>query len=259
MTIREYLKELKDVGIGSLPGTSAEILDDDLRKQISPGRISTAQWIEVITTAHSLDIPTSSTLMYGHVETVKHSAQHLLLLRDLQRNSGGFTEFVPLSFVHTEAPMFSHNKQLGIKAGPSKSEVLKMHAIARLVLNQDIPNIQVSWVKEGLVDSKECLNCGANDLGGTLMNESISTAAGSLHGQLVRPRDLRRMIRDIGRIPGRRSTLYKLIRRFDSPETDGEDPLDKLDSEQQKLLGSYHELIKIDRFRFSSKKILSSL
>ena len=258
MTIREYLKELKDAGIGSLPGTSAEILDDDLRKQISPGRISTTQWIDVITTAHSLDIPTSSTLMYGHVETVKHSARHLLLLRDLQRNSGGFTEFVPLSFVHTEAPMFSHNKQLGIKAGPSKSEVLKMHAIARLVLNQDIPNIQVSWVKEGLVDSKECLNCGANDLGGTLMNESISTSAGSLHGQLVRPRDLRRMIRDIGRIPGRRSTLYKLIRRFDSLETDGEDPLDKLDSEQQKLLGSYHELIKLDRFRFSSKKILSS-
>lgn len=258
MTIREYLKELKDAGIGSLPGTSAEILDDDLRKQISPGRISTTQWIEVITTAHSLEIPTSSTLMYGHVETVKHSARHLLLLRDLQRTSGGFTEFVPLSFVHTEAPMFSHNNQLGIKAGPSKSEVLKMHAIARLVLNQDIPNIQVSWVKEGLVDSKECLNCGANDLGGTLMNESISTAAGSLHGQLVRPRDLRRMIRDIGRIPGSRSTLYKLIRRFDSPETDGEDPLDKLNSEEQKLLGSYHELIKLDRFRFSSKKILSS-
>lgn len=258
MTIREYLKELKDAGIGSLPGTSAEILDDDLRKQISPGRISTTQWIQVITTAHSLGIPTSSTLMYGHMETVRHSARHLLLLRDLQRTSGGFTEFVPLSFVHTEAPMFSHKKQSGIRAGPSKSEVLKMHAVARLVLNQDIPNIQVSWVKEGLVDSKDCLNCGANDLGGTLMNESISTAAGSLHGQLVRPQDLRRIIRDIGRIPGSRSTLYKLLRRFDSPETDGQDPLDKMTSEEQRLLGSYHELIRLDQFRFSSKKILSN-
>jgi len=252
LTIREYLKELKDAGIGSLPGTSAEILDDDLRNRISPGRINTTQWIEVVTTAHSLDIPTSSTLMYGHVETPLHCAKHLILLRDLQRHSGGFTEFVPLSFIHAEAPMFANSME-GIRGGATEMEVLKMHAVARLVLNQDIPNIQTSWVKQGLKLSQACLECGANDLGGTLMNESISTAAGAPHGQFVRPRDLRRCIRDIGRIPVLRSTVYDVLRRFDHLEDDPEEPLDRLDAQVNAPFGSYHQLIHLDQFRFASK------
>ena len=253
LSIREYMQALKDAGIGSLPGTSAEILDDDLRRIISPGRISTSQWIEVVTTAHSLGIPTSSTIMYGHVETPRHCARHLLLLRDLQRRSGGFTEFVPLSFVHTEAPMFSSRQIQGIRAGAREQEVLKMHAVARLVLNRDIPNIQASWVKEGLKLGQACLESGANDFGGTLMNESISTAAGAPHGQLVRPRDLRRCIREVGRIPALRSTLYAILRRFPDERQDGQDPLDKLDAGRKDPFGSYHQLIQQEQFRFSTK------
>ncbi len=252
LSIREYLQALKAAGIGSLPGTSAEILDDDLRKIISPGRITTRQWIEVVTTAHSLGIPTSSTIMYGHVETPRHCARHLLLLRDLQRRSGGFTEFVPLSFIHAQAPMFTSRRIQAIRAGASQSEVLKMHAVARLVLNRDIPNIQASWVKEGLELGQACLESGANDFGGTLMNESISTAAGAPHGQLVRPRDLRRCIREVGRTPALRSTLYAVLRRFHDEQQDGEDPLDKLDSHQTDPFGSYHQLIHLDRFRFGN-------
>jgi 7,8-didemethyl-8-hydroxy-5-deazariboflavin synthase CofH subunit len=253
MSITDYLRELKDAGIGSLPGTSAEILDDDIRRRISPGRISTAQWIEVITTAHALGIPTTSTIMYGHVETERHSARHLLLLRDLQRRSGGFTEFVPLSFVHTEAPLYTDSRVKGVRAGATGMEVLKMHAIARLVLNRDIPNLQVSWVKEGLKLSQACLAAGANDLGGTLINESISTSAGAPHGQLFRPCDLRHCIRAAGRIPAERSTLYKIVRRFDGPDSGAEEPLDQLTEEQTQRFGSYHQLIRLDQFRFREK------
>lgn len=253
MSIREYLRELRGVGIGSLPGTSAEILDDGIRKRISPGRISMAQWIEVITTAHALGIPTTSTIMYGHVETERHCARHLLLLRDLQRHSGGFTEFVPLSFVHTEAPMYTDGLVKGVRAGATGMEVLKMHAIARLVLNRDIPNLQVSWVKEGLKLSQACLAAGANDLGGTLINESISTSAGARYGQLLRPRDLHRTIRDAGRVPAERSTLYKILRRFDCDESDVEEPLDQLTDEDAQRFGSYQQLIHLNQFRFSEK------
>ena len=253
ISIRHYLQALKEAGIGSLPGTSAEILDDRVRKIIAPGRISTDQWIEVVTTAHSLGIPTSSTIMYGHLETPRHRARHLLLLRDLQRRSRGFTEFVPLSFIHSEAPMFADRRIPGIRAGASRSDVLKMHAVARLVLNRDIPNIQASWVKEGLTLGQACLQSGANDFGGTLMNESISTAAGAPHGQLVRPRDLRRCIREVGRIPALRSTLYAILRRFPDEGQDGQDPLDKLDARQKDPFGSYHQLIRQERFRFSKR------
>jgi 7,8-didemethyl-8-hydroxy-5-deazariboflavin synthase CofH subunit len=256
MSIKDYLRELKDAGIGSLPGTSAEILDDDIRRRISPGRISTAQWIDVITTAHSLGIPTTSTIMYGHVESERHSARHLLLLRDLQRRSGGFTEFVPLSFVHTEAPLYADSRIKGVRAGATGMEVLKMHAVARLVLNRDIPNLQVSWVKEGLKMSQACLAAGANDLGGTLINESISTSAGASHGQLLRPRDLRQCIRAAGRIPAERSTLYRTLRRFNGPEDDVEEPLDWLSDEQIQRFGSYHQLIHLDQFRFKESPTL---
>lgn len=254
MTIREYLQELKEAGIGSLPGTSAEILDDEIRNRISPGRITTAQWIEVITGAHALAIPTTSTIMYGHVEEPRHCARHLLLLRDLQRSNGGFTEFVPLSFVHTEAPMYTDGLVKNVRAGATGMEVLKMHAVARLVLNRDIPNLQVSWVKEGLKLSQACLAAGANDLGGTLMNESISTAAGAPYGQLVRPRDLRRCIREAGRVPAERTTLYRILQRFEGEESDASEPLDLLRDGELERFGSYNQLIHTDRFRFQRPK-----
>ncbi len=250
LTIRQYLAELRDAGIGSLPGTSAEILVQEVRDRISPGRITVAEWIDVIRTAHSLGIPTTSTIMYGHVETARHCARHLLLLRDLQRETGGFTEFVPLSFVHREAPMYTDGLIKEVRPGASEIDVVKMHSVSRLVLNQDIPNIQVSWVKEGLEQSEACLAAGANDMGGTLINESISTAAGAAHGQLVRPRDLRRCIRNVGRIPVERSTLYDDLRRFDTENPESPDPLDQLSDEEVQRFGSYHQLTKLRDFRF---------
>ncbi len=245
--IRDYLHALKDAGVGSLPGTAAEILDDELRDRIAPGRIRTAQWIEVITTAHALGIPTTATMMYGHVETGAHQARHLVLIRDLQRRSGGITEFVPLSFVHTEAPMWRERLVPGLRPGPTGLEVLRVHATARVVLNDAIPNLQVSWVKEGPRLAQLLLAAGVNDLGGTLINESISTAAGAGHGQLVPPAELRRMIRDAGRVPAERTTLYGLRRIFGAD--DGPDPLD-LAANDAARFGSYHELIKMDRYRY---------
>ncbi len=250
LTIREYLTALLDAGIGSLPGTSAEILVQEVRDRISPGRISVVEWIEVIRTAHSLGIPTTSTIMYGHVETTQQCAQHLLMLRDLQRETGGFTEFVPLSFVHREAPMYTDGLINEVRPGATEMDVVKMHAVSRLVLNQDIPNVQVSWVKEGLERSKACLAAGANDMGGTLINESISTAAGAPHGQFVRPRDLRRCIRHAGRIPVERSTLYDELRRFETEDEESPDPLDRLSDNEVQRFGSYHQLTQLRDFRY---------
>jgi len=224
--LEDYLELLKDAGLGSLPGTAAEILDDGIRKVISPGRISTADWVRVVTAAHRLGIPSSSTIMYGHIEGSWHKAKHLALLRDVQRETGGFTEFVPLSFIHLEAPMYRKGLVKGIRPGATRSEVLKMHAVSRLMLNNWIPNIQVSWVKEGPKLAQFCLNAGANDLGGTLINESISSAAGATHGQLMRPRELRALIRDAGRQPVQRSTTYEVLRVLDGQE----EHLDILDS-----------------------------
>jgi len=224
--LEEYLRMLKEAGLGSMPGTAAEILDDSIRKVISPGRISTADWVRVVTAAHRLGIPSSSTIMYGHIEGSWHKAKHLALLRDIQRATGGFTEFVPLSFIHLEAPMYRKGLVKGIRPGATRSEVLKMHAVSRLMLNNWIPNIQVSWVKEGPKLAQFCLNAGANDLGGTLINESISSAAGATHGQLMRPRELRALIRDAGRQPVQRSTTYEVLRVLDGQE----EHLDILDS-----------------------------
>ena len=202
-TIREYLQGLKAAGVGSLPGTSAEILDQELRDRISPGRIRVDQWTEVITTAHELGIPTTSTIMFGHVETNAQIARHIALLREIQQSTGGFTEFVPLSFVSSEAPMFLKNLVDGVRAGPTGMDVVKVHAIARIMLNNWIPNIQASWVKEGSRMSQLLLTAGVNDLGGTLINESISTSAGAQYGQLMRPSEFRQIIRQAGRIPCR--------------------------------------------------------
>ncbi|MEK7814937.1 MAG: 5-amino-6-(D-ribitylamino)uracil--L-tyrosine 4-hydroxyphenyl transferase CofH, partial [Chloroflexota bacterium] len=248
-SIREYLQGLKAAGVGSLPGTSAEILDQELRDRISPGRIRVDQWAEVITTAHELGIPTTSTIMFGHVETNEHIARHMALLRDIQRRTGGFTEFVPLSFVHTEAPMFLKGLLPDVRPGPSGMEVVKVHAIARLMLNNWIPNLQASWVKEGNRVSQLLLTAGVNDLGGTLINESISTAAGAQHGQLMRPSQFRQMIRQAGRIPAERYTTYKIKRVFD--EADAElDPLDLVGDNVEEIFGSYRRLVNLDTFRF---------
>ncbi len=248
-SIEEYLGRLKEAGVGSLPGTSAEILDQELRDLISPGRIRVDQWKQVITTAHRVGIPTTSTIMYGHVETVRHRAAHLGLIREIQKETGGITEFVPLSLIHDEAPMYRKGTVPDVRPGATGEEVLKMHAVARIMLHRHIRNIQVSWVKEGLKLSQLCLSAGANDLGGTLINESISTAAGATQGQLVPPRELRRWIWDAGRVPAERSTTYQLRRTFGDPADDPYEPLDEAAKHPERF-GSYFELIQMEKFRF---------
>src|SRR5919205_1833521 len=247
----EYLKMLKEAGVGSLPGTAAEILDQGLRDMISPGRISVKDWIAVIKQAHALGIPTTSTIMYGHIETSRHKAEHIDLLRNIQKETHGFTEFVPLSFVHTEAPMYNNKTVPGIRAGADGNEVLKMHAVARIMLNNHIPNIQVSWVKEGARMSQLLLATGVNDFGGTLINESISTAAGAQYGQFLRPKEIRQLIRAAGRIPVQRSTTYRVLKTFADENEDQDSMLDDIESSQ---FGSYHQLIKLDKFRYKDTK-----
>src|SRR5881397_1143705 len=247
----EYLKELKEAGVGSLPGTAAEILDQNLRDVISPGRISVKDWVAVIKQAHALGIPTTSTIMYGHIETSRHKAEHIALLREIQKETHGFTEFVPLSFVHNEAPMYSHGTVANVRCGAGGSEVIKMHSVARIMLNNHLPNIQVSWVKEGARMSQLLLAAGANDFGGTLINESISTAAGSQHGQLMKPKEIRQLIRSAGRMPAQRSTTYRTLKVFLDEKEDQESALDSADPSR---FGSYQQLIKLDKFRYKDAK-----
>ncbi len=251
-SIRDYLTALKDAGLGSLPGTSAEILDQEVRDVISPGRITVKQWIEVITTAHNLGIPTTSTIMYGHMETAVHWVKHMNLLRDIQHDTHGFTEFVPLSMVYQEAPMYHHRLAPNLRPGPSGNEVVKMHAVARLMLGASIKNIQSSWVKEGPRLAQYLLSAGANDVGGTLMNESISTSAGAQYGQLIQPRELRRLIRDAGRIPAQRRTNYDLLKVYNSADEEITE-LDLVTSADARF-GSYHKLASSEDFRFLSTK-----
>ena len=248
-SIKEYLTGLKDAGVGSLPGTSAEILDQALRDKISPGRITVNQWVEVITTAHRLGIPTTSTVMFGHSETYEQLAEHIVLLRDIQGQTGGFTEFVPLSFVNSEAPMFLQGLVDNVRSGPSGMEVIKVHAISRILLNNWIPNIQASWVKEGSRMSQLLLTAGVNDLGGTLINESISTSAGAQHGQLMRPAEFREMIRQAGRVPAERYTDYKLKQVFDKSDCPV-DALDLVGDNVEEIFGSYKKLVQMDEYRF---------
>jgi 5-amino-6-(D-ribitylamino)uracil---L-tyrosine 4-hydroxyphenyl transferase len=253
VSVEEYLRMLKEAGVGSLPGTAAEILDQRMRDLISPGRISVNDWIRVVKLAHSLNIPTTSTVMYGHLESSLHKAKHLEVLKEIQKVTHGFTEFVPLSFVHNEAPMYNKNNNnnngwiSNMRPGPSGNEVMKMHAVSRIMLNGYINNIQVSWVKEGPRMSQLLLGAGANDFGGTLMNESISTAAGAQYGQLMKPKYLHSVIREAGRVPAQRTTLYSLIKVFGREPRESESSLDKVDPRE---FGSYHELIKLDKFRY---------
>src|SRR3954462_12155073 len=208
MNLRDYLMMLRDNGLGTLPGTAAEILDDEVRHVLSRNKLSTAQWKDVITTAHSCGIRTTSTLMYGHIETPEHWVNQLLLLREIQDQTGGFTEFVPLGFIHNNTLLFHQGLS---RSGPTLAEHLKTHALARFMLAGSINNIQVSWVKLNSKLSQLCLQAGANDYGGTLMEENISREAPATAGQYTSPEDFQSLIRQIGRIPAERNTLYSRI------------------------------------------------
>ena len=251
--IPEYLAMLKEAGLDSLPGTSAEILDDTLRKRIAPTRITTAQWLEVVSSAHALGISTTATMMFGHLESSEQRMRHLDLLRSVQRETGGFTEFVPLSFVHAESPLFLDDEDAAVRAGPGGDDVIRLYALARLILGPSFKNIQASWVKEGLRQAQWLLHCGVNDLGGTLMNESISTAAGAQHGQLTKPATLRRLIRGAGRTPVERDTRYNVLRTFGPDEArDPHEPLDNLDDPDQ-TFGTYESLTQDERFHYEPR------
>jgi FO synthase len=205
LPLRDFLQRLKEAGLGTLPGTAAEILDDEVRAILCPDKLTTDEWLNVLETAHAVGLRTTSTIMYGHIERTEHWARHLLRLRDLQERTGGITEFVPLPFVAQEAPIYLKG---GARSGPTFREAILMHAIARIALHPLIPNIQASWVKLGPQGVKIALNAGANDLGGTLMNESITRAAGAVHGQEAPPETLEEWIVQAGRHVRQRTTTY---------------------------------------------------
>jgi CofH subfamily radical SAM domain protein len=206
LPVDRFLGRLRDAGLGSLPGTAAEVLDDEVRVTLCPDKLRTDEWLAVVRAAHRLGIRTTSTIMYGHIEQPRSWARHLLRLRALQQETGGFTEFVPLPFVHMEAPIYLKGRA---RRGPTFREAVLMHAVSRLALHPHITNIQASWVKMGPEGLAACLRAGANDAGGTLMNESITRAAGGEMGQELPPAEMERIIGRIGRVPWQRTTLYQ--------------------------------------------------
>ena len=205
LSLEEFLRQLKTAGLGTLPGTAAEVLDDDVRRELCPDKLLAGQWLEVMETAHRVGFKTTATIMYGHIDRPVHWARHLRSIRELQERTGGFTEFVPLPFVHMEAPIYLKGKA---RRGPTFRESLLMHAVARLALHPLVPNIQASWVKMGPRGVHECLDAGANDLGGTLMNESITRAAGAVFGEELSPESMEALISGAGRTPRQRATAY---------------------------------------------------
>src|SRR5437660_1162590 len=217
MPLRDYLQMMKDEGLGSIPGTAAEILDDRVRQELSPNKLPAARWVEIITAAHELGIPTTSTMMYGHVEEPADWVRHMLLLRSIQKRTAGFTEFAPLGFIHQNTRLYKHG---GARPGAARDEHLRVHALSRVLLHGAICHVQVSWVKLGIETSLACLEAGANDFGGTLMEENISKAAGATFGEYVSPEEFRAHIRKIGRVPAERSTTYKVRRAFERREED---------------------------------------
>ncbi len=234
MSYADFVEDLMACGLGSMPGTAAEILDTEIRQQLTRNKLSAEAWEEIIRTAHGLGLPTTATIMYGHIDGPEHWAAHLGRLRDIQDDTGGFTELVPLSFVHEDAPLYRDNPTR-VRPGPTRDEVTKMHAVARIFLAGSIDNIQVSWTKLGPERAVELLNAGVNDLGGTLMNESISRAAGARHGQEITAAEIVQMVRRAGRVPVQRNTVYQTVERFDdhdpvelAPLVDrkGQNPLD---------------------------------
>lgn len=220
LSLEQFLRQLKAAGLDTLPGTAAEVLDDEVRAQLCPDKINTQQWLEVMETAHNVGFRTTATLMYGHIEKPQHWARHLLRIRQLQEKTAGFTEFVPLPFVHMEAPLYLKGRA---RTGPTFREAILMHAVARLALNPVIENIQTSWVKMGEYGIQACLAAGANDLGGTLMNETITRAAGSEHGQECSPAQMEELIVGAGRQPRQRGTLYQQV------------PMERQDTSRQAL------------------------
>ncbi|RTE67088.1 7,8-didemethyl-8-hydroxy-5-deazariboflavin synthase subunit CofH [Amphritea opalescens] len=212
MSIAEFIQDLIDHGLGSMPGTAAEILDVEIRQQLTRDKLTTEQWIEIITTAHQLGLPTTATIMYGHIDSPEHWASHIGKIRTIQKKTGGFTEFVPLGFIHYESPLYMNIPN--VRPGPTVDENIRMHAVSRLMLHGWVDNIQASWVKLGPEYAQQMLQAGANDLGGTLMNESISRAAGGKNEQEILPEDMIRMISGAGRDPVRRNTLYSVVETF---------------------------------------------
>ena len=253
--VREYLARLREAGVDTLPGTSAEILDQSVRDRISPGRITVRDWVSVVTEAHRLGIRTTSTMMFGHVETLADRASHMALLRSIQRRTGGFTEFVPLRFIADEAPMTrgGDGPMSGAVGGGGELDTLLTHAVSRIMLGGAVRNIQASWVKEGPDMARRLLAWGANDLGGTLINESISTSAGAGHGQLLRPREIRALARGAGRVPLERTTLYG--EAGGQGAAAGAEPASPLDAvADPSRFGSYFELIKIGSYRYRNAR-----
>jgi FO synthase len=222
LSVEDFLRMLLEHGLGTIPGTAAEILDTEIRRRLTRNKLSAEEWVGIVKTAHRLGIRSTSTIMYGHIDGPEHWAAHLSLLRDIQKETGGFTEFVPLGFVHWEAPIYLAGEA---RPGPTRLENLRMHAVARLMLNNWINNIQVSWVKLGPKLAQYVLTAGANDFGGTLMNESISRAAGAPYGQEMTPVEMCRMIRELGRIPARRNTVYEILEIYDDHEPPDIPPL----------------------------------
>lgn len=208
-----FIADLKQAGLGSMPGTAAEILDTEIRQRLTRDKLTADQWVEIIRAAHSVGMKTTATIMYGHIDGPSHWARHVDLIRSIQKDTGGFTEFVPLGFIHYDSPLYLN--EIGVRPGPTTAEHLRMHAVSRLMLAGWIDNIQASWVKLGPALAQTMLDCGVNDFGGSLMNESISRAAGAPHGQEVTPAEMAALIRQIGRRPVRRDTLYNVIETFD--------------------------------------------
>jgi len=217
MPLDEYMRWLVDAALGTMPGTAAEILDDEIRDILSPKKLRTDRWVEIVKAAHGIGLRSTSTLMYGHIEEPRHVAAHLDLLREIQKETGGFTEFVPLGFIHERNLLYN---LLGARPGPSMEEDLRIIAVSRLFLRPWIRNIQVSWVKMGHKLGQMALSAGANDFGGTLMEESISRESGADHGENTPPEEFRRLIRELGRVPGERTTLYDVVQRFEDPALD---------------------------------------
>ncbi len=208
--VRDVLVELKEAGLGSIPGTAAEILDTDVRQRLSQNKLTTKAWVDIIKTAHQVGLRSSATIMYGHIDGPEHWARHLDIIRSIQRETGGFTEFVPLGFVHQNTALYASGQA---RPGPTGREDVLMHAVARIMLGKSIPNIQVSWVKIGPRMAQALLQAGVNDLGGTLHDESISRLAGAQSGEYMPPAELERMILDFDRTPAQRDTLYRILHR----------------------------------------------
>ncbi|RXH41725.1 5-amino-6-(D-ribitylamino)uracil--L-tyrosine 4-hydroxyphenyl transferase CofH [Bradyrhizobium zhanjiangense] len=240
MSTREFLLELKEAGLGSMPGTAAEILDVDVRRKLTRNKLSTEAWVETIRAAHSIGLRSTSTIMFGHIDGPSHWASHIDLIRSIQKETGGFTEFVPLSFVYAESPLYVNRAIPGVRPGATQEENFKMHAIARLMLAGWINNIQVSWVKLGAPIAAEMLHAGVNDLGGTLMDEAISRSAGADFGEELTPAEMVKLIRHAGRTPVRRSTLYDTLEEFSGHEPADIGPLKPRPRDPIKFLRHKH-------------------